>query len=157
MEGVNWGRIVSRVLAVVIVMRTVRLLASTLPNLQLTRDVWSGRSDFLMLLVIEIVGMATLATLLWFGCDRFSPDKEESSTETKDGHAFATVAVAAIGTYFFLLQGASALEGVLGYAFEQDRYKWVPLQPAFIFHLVTAALFAVLVLKSKALAARIAK
>ncbi len=157
MKGANWGRIVARVLSVVLVMKVVAFLASTVPNSPWDVDLSLGGSEYLIYMAIELVGLVALAMLLWFGCDRFSPSKEDLTTENKDSLAFTTVAIAAIGTYFFLQQGGSALAGGLDYAFEQDIYKWVPKRPAFAFHLAAVALSAVLVIKSKAFAAWIAK
>ena len=157
MKGVNWGRIVARVLSVVLVMKTVSLLASTMPNMLLRGELLGQDPGIFDLVTITSIVFIALAILLWFGCDRFSPSSEESSTATRDGITFTTVAVAAIGTYFFLLQGERVLTYGLASVYNESRFPWQASQPALVFHLVSTALSAVLVIKSKALAAWIAK
>ena len=163
MKGTDWGRIVARVMSVVLVLKSLTLASSTLSYYLESREYFilapREYSDEIPAYLYPEIGLAVLllvlATLFWKFSDRFSPIKDGESEEPKDSLTVATVFVAAMGAYFFFWQGGLALEEGPFKSF--DYFSWEMKKPSFVFHIVTTALSVAIVLKSKALAAWMAK
>lgn len=157
MKGTDWGRIGARVLSVVLVMKSLSLISSFVPNYLNYREQLKEFGGYPLTEIVLAGLLLVLAVLLWIFSDRFSPNKEDEPDEPKDVLTVATVFVAAIGAYFFFWQGNLALTEGLYKAWDQDAFKWEMKQPSFAFHIVTMAISVAIVLKSKALAAWMAR
>lgn len=157
MKGTDWGRIVARVLSIVLVMRALSLAATILPLYLDSRKYRDEFDSYLTIQIVFVVVILLLAVIAWVFSHKFSPSKSEETEEPKDIGAAATVLIATVGMFFAYSQGGLALSEGLIKPFDVDAFKWEMQQPSFAFHMVTTALSVAIVVKSKAIATWMAK
>ena len=157
MKGVNWGRILLRLLLFLVVMNSLTVMANFLGLYFINGKSLLGLESYLTSSLARAMLYIPAAGLFWLLSGRFMPIRKDGGDETWDSRSFATFAVTTIGAYSFFQEGAATVYKTIPNGFSDLDWFLGRTLPRSGLHLVTTSLAVLIVTKSKSLASWIAK
>ena len=152
MKGVNWGRIVARVLSIVLVLNALESLRPLFELFQINSEGSAADWEIGGFYLVEPSVQIALAVILWFGAARFAPQSVDAQEDPKRAKAVVTIVIAAVGAYFFFWQGFSVSGQILRVVSESADLQGHAGRPMFLVPLGGMILAALIVFRSKPIA-----
>ena len=146
MKGIDWGRIVARILAVWLFTWFIGALTSMF-SMPKNAD-FLGEPVARWPLAIYAVALLTICVLLWIGAVYLVPPSAKVETDGEPDSVFAARAIViCAGLGFLVLYGGKAIASIFYIATRTGaEWHWSAINPTFILYVVAALVGGVLII-----------